>query len=233
MSFLAAPALIGAGGVTAATAGTAFTASAFAAPAFGIGPMLPAAWAPAAAAGAGFGLSDMFGLFGSIGDLFGSGDNGAAWAEYNAAVARNNQAIAMQDAADAIARGEVEAEDHRKRVAATRGAARAVLAANGILVDDDDESTASLIQQDIAEAGELDILRIRNNASREQRQHNIRAMNFDAQARGHQMQANQARDAAGAAAFGTLLGAAGKIGGKLLTRTKPAALRTPMLPVFT
>lgn len=87
----------------------------------------------------------------------------AAGQEANAAAQFRGE-MADRSAADARARGEVEAG--RRQIEARRaiGAARASMAASGIALDD---GSALSIQEDIAAAGELDALTIRNNAARE------------------------------------------------------------------
>ena len=106
-----------------------------------------------------------------------------AQAEYQAAVERNNVIIANQNAADAIDRGRVEADDMRRRVNQSLGSARAAVASNGLLLDDDMSSTSATLLDDMMIAGQLDVLRIHNNAQREERRAKIQGMNFEAQAR--------------------------------------------------
>lgn len=71
----------------------------------------------------------------------------------------------MNNAAnDSIARGNIEADTYRQKVAGLIGTQRAAQAANGGVVDND---TNALLQQDTAQFGELDALTISNNAARE------------------------------------------------------------------
>ena len=81
-----------------------------------------------------------------------------AQAEYNAAVMRNQ-------ALDAKYRAQTEEEKHREKIQQAVGAARARVAANGLLVGDPGSTSDALIE-DLIVAGELDILRIRDNANR-------------------------------------------------------------------
>jgi hypothetical protein len=85
-------------------------------------------------------------------------------ANYQAAIARNNQTIAQYQKADALKRGEVAKQEHRQKVIQLKGKQRAALAASGFDVNSDD---ALDILADTAEIGELDALTIENNAKRE------------------------------------------------------------------
>ncbi len=135
----------------------------------------------------------------------------AAQANFQAAVARNNAIIARQNA-DAIRdRGKAEEEDHRRRIAQTKGAARASQAALGFLVDDPGSTNADLLA-DLAEAGELDILRIRDKTEAEAHRAIVQGVNFQAQAGLFDTQAAGASAGLGAASAATLLGGAARIG---------------------
>lgn len=105
-----------------------------------------------------------------------------AQANYQAAVARNNAIIANQNAADARDRGGAAEDEHRRNIKRTKGTARANQAAAGFLVDDTEDSTNAQMMADIAEAGELDVLRIRDNTEREARRAEIQGANFTADA---------------------------------------------------
>jgi len=101
---------------------------------------------------------------------------------YQAAVNRNNAIIAQQNA-DRIHQSQEVAEDEKRdKIKQTHGAANAIMAANGLLVDDTADSTASLLQQDIAEAGAYDILKIHDNYEQEARNAVIQGVNYSAQA---------------------------------------------------
>ena len=128
--------------------------------------------------------------------------------DFQAQVASNNQTIALQNAADVRDRGEVEENEHRRRVKQTKGAARASQAANGFLVDDDAGSTNIDLLSDIEEAGTLDILRLRDNTAREARRAEIQGVNFQAQSSLLSLQSDSINP--GLAAAGTLLAGAAK-----------------------
>jgi hypothetical protein len=132
-----------------------------------------------------------------------------AQARYQQQVAQNNAIIAQQNADRIRQQAEVAEDEQRERIAATKGAAKARLAANGLLVDDPGDTTASLFLQDIAEIGEYDILKLRDNYEQEARVAEIQGSNYQAQAGLFGLQA--AAQSPGLAAAGSLLSSAGKV----------------------
>jgi len=130
-------------------------------------------------------------------------------ANYQRQVAENNAVIAQQNATRIRQQAEVAEDEQRERIAATKGAAKARLAANGLLVDDPGDTTASLFLQDIAEIGEYDILKLRDNYEQEARVAEVQGSNYQAQAGLFGLQA--AAQSPGFAAAGTLLSSAGKV----------------------
>jgi len=132
-------------------------------------------------------------------------------ANYQRQVAENNAVIAQQNATRIRQQAEVAEDEQRERIAATKGAAKARLAANGLLVDDPGYTTASLSLQDIAQFGALDILTLRYNYEQEARVAEIQGSNYQAQAGLFGLQA--AAQSPGFAAAGTLLSSAGKVYG--------------------
>jgi len=133
-----------------------------------------------------------------------------AQASYQRTVAENNAVIARQNATTIRQRMEVAEEEQRERLSATKGAARARLAANGLLVDDTEDSTAVGLIADIAEVGEYDILKLRYNYEQQARAAEIQGINYDAQAGLFQLQ-RDATPSPGMAAAGSLLSDAGKV----------------------
>ena len=132
-----------------------------------------------------------------------------AQARYQAQVAANNRIIAQQNA-DRIRQNMGQAEDEqRQRIAQTKSSARAAMGASGFLVDDTEDSTFSLIQQDIMELGEYDILKLRDNYEQEARTAEIQGVNYQAQAGLYNLQASSYSPFMAAA--GSLLGSAGKV----------------------
>jgi len=96
-------------------------------------------------------------------------------AQFQAAVARNNQIVAERQATDALQRGELAEKQHRLQVGKLIGRQRTVQAANGVLVDD---GSALDTTAETAELGEFDALMIRSNSEREAYSHRVQASNF-------------------------------------------------------
>lgn len=85
-------------------------------------------------------------------------------AAYEKSVAENNAKIAEYQAGDAIARGDVEAQQQQQRARRIRGAQRVAAAGQGI---DPNSGSAKLTQIETDTMGELDAMTVRNNAYRE------------------------------------------------------------------
>ena len=99
-------------------------------------------------------------------------------AHYQAAVARNNQIIAQQDAEAIRERARIEEDDHRQRIRQSIGAARARQAASGFVVDQDENLD---LLGDLRLAGETDILRMRDDAELRARRFDIEGYNAGVQ----------------------------------------------------
>ena len=141
--------------------------------------------------------------------IIGQGQQAAAQRaslEYQAAVARNNQILAERQAADAEERGKVAERNQRIKSQQLIGRQRAVLASNGVLVDD---GSALDITSDTAALGEQDALTIRSNAEREALGFRTQGMNFGAQAGLNSMQA--ANTSATMGQIGTALSTVGAV----------------------
>lgn len=152
-------------------------------------------------------LGTAFSAFGAIQQ----GRAAAAQAEYQAAVGRNNAILAQRAADDARLRGEEAAR--RKAVESRQliGRQRAVLAANGVLVD---QGSALDLTSDAAEIGKLDELTIRSNAEREALGYEAQGSNFSASAQLNQIRADNAQSSAMGSAFGTVLTGATSVASK-------------------
>jgi len=164
---------------TAATGGTAATAAT--AGLFGVGGKF--------ALGATLGTAST--LFSAYTSLTGGNANADAM--------RMQAKIQNQQAKDAIERGKVEEEQHRRKVSAFKGQQRSMLAANGVELD---SGSASDLQADTAMLGELEALTIRNNAERE-------AYGYRSAASTYGYQADQAKTSGTRGAMGALLGGLG------------------------
>lgn len=127
-------------------------------------------------------------------------------AEYNAAVARNNQVIAERQAQDALKRGEIAESEQRRKNQAILGSQKAAMGANGLEIG----SGSNLdILGDTAQFGELDALTIKSNAQREAYGYRVQGMNFGAEAGLADFRASQAMPSALIGAGGTLLSGVG------------------------
>jgi hypothetical protein len=152
----------------AAGAGTAFAATA-----------IPAAAAAAAApAAAGFSWLSAASLASGVLGTGMSALGSMQQARYQAAVARNNQALAEQQAQDAERRGVIAEDQQRRRTGLIIGTQRASLAGQGTALDD---GSPLDIVSDTAASGEMDALTIRDNATREAWGYRAQAANFAAQ----------------------------------------------------
>ncbi len=131
--------------------------------------------------------------------------------EYTAAVNRNNAIRADYLAEDAIDRGNVEEANERLRGRIVIGQIRAVMAGSGQVVD---EGSAMQFVADQSATNEQDARTIRNNAQREAQEHRLRATDYRQQADLNIAAGNNARTAGNINAFGTLIGAGGRVADK-------------------
>lgn len=196
---------------TAATTAAAGTAAA-------AGTGAAAAGAAAGTAAAGTSLSTYL----SIGSLLSSGVGTImrmqgqaqqaqamqASANYQAAVARNNQMIANFQAQDALERGKIAARRSRMATAQLKGRQRTAQAGMGVIVDED--SSLDLLG-DTAELGMLDELGIQANAEREAFQLRSRAQNFGNEAALLNL---RVANAPGSGALGTAVSGLGSVASK-------------------
>lgn len=130
-------------------------------------------------------------------------------ADYQAQVANNNAIIAQQNAERLRQYGSIAEDEQRERLAQTQGAARARLAANGLLVDDTVDATGSLLQADLAAEGEYDILKLKDRYAQQVRAAQVQGVNFQAEAGLASLKASQQNSVFAAA--GSLLGNAGSV----------------------
>ena len=131
--------------------------------------------------------------------------------EYNAKVARNNQELADQAAADAIKRGKVEAQLKQQETAALKGRQLTALAANGVDVG---SGSAVDVTSNTDALGKFEELRIRSNAQREALGFQTEGMNYAAKAGLESYSAQSAQAAGKTAVFSSLVGGASKVAGQ-------------------
>lgn len=144
-----------------------------------------------------------------------------AQANYQAAVLRNNQQIAEYQAQDAEKRGKLAEQQHRLKVSQLAGRQRAVMAGNGVVVD---QGSALDILGDTAELGELDALTIRSNSAREAYGFRVQGMGFASDAGLALARGASARSAGTTGAFTSLLSGAGSVAEKWSSFAKKGIL---------
>jgi hypothetical protein len=132
-------------------------------------------------------------------------------AQYQAAVAGNNKIMADRAAVDAQQRGEVAADKRREQAAQLIGRQRAVLAGNGVVVD---QGSALDITSDTAATGEFEALTIRSNAEREAYQYRAQGENFSSEAQLATMRGDSAAQAGMFGAGSSILNGAGSVANK-------------------
>lgn len=140
-----------------------------------------------------------------------------AQANYQAAVSRNNAQMAEWQAQDAIKRGQIEEDQHRRKVSQFIGTQRVGFGASGFDLGDE---TAVDILGDTAAMGEYDALTIRNNAAREAWGYRVQGSNYTAEANLQTMRGQAARSGAMWQGVGDLLGGAAKFGSNYSTAAK-------------
>lgn len=132
-------------------------------------------------------------------------------AEYSAEVARNNAKIAEDNKQDIELQGRQAVFDQRRQVARSLSSVRAATAGSGLVVDEAGTTPQDLVQT-MTEAGELDVMRLRNNIEREKRRAEIQGTNFQAQAGQLELEASNLESAAGSINpfFSAVLGGVGR-----------------------
>ena len=140
------------------------------------------------------------------------------WAEYNAAVARNNAKIAEMQANDAIERGKLERQAHERKVRALYGKQTAALSKNGL---DLNSGSPQNILSDTELFGQMDANSISQDAERKAWAYRVQASNDEAQAQGYDYQADSTNPMM--AAGGSILSGAGSVASKWLSNSTPSS----------
>lgn len=153
------------------------------------------------------GVSAAVSAYGSIKQ----GDAQASAANYQAAVAQQNQQLADQNAKVALEQGQQQEAAKREQSAQMISAQRATTAAFGI---DPNHGSSARIQGDTAALGELDAATIRNNAARTAYGYTTQGINFGEQASLLQSQASSASAAGALGAFSSIVGGASSVSSK-------------------
>lgn len=114
-------------------------------------------------------------------------NNAKEQADYQSKVASNNQKVAEWQAADAVARGNTEAANVRRKYAAMQGTQAASLAARGL---DISEGSANALLTDTDFFGAYDQAITKSNAAREAWGYKVQAGNFAGDAAAYSAQAD-------------------------------------------
>lgn len=154
--------------ITLAAAGTALESALFS--------IVPNAWIGASgivmpAASLGTGLTAASGLMTAYGQY--------QQGKYQSQVAKFNQRVAQDQAADAERRGAIEEANHAQRVRQLMGAQRAASGASGVQIN---TGSPLAILTDTAALGSVDALTIRENTAREANAHRNQASLYGAEA---------------------------------------------------
>lgn len=144
-------------------------------------------------------------VIGGVGAVYSASANSAA-SKYNQQIATMNAELSRRRAKDALERGANEEQQKRLEVAQLKGHQLAAAAANGVDVSFGSPLDAMI---DTAALGELDALTIRRNAARESYDYEVQAVNGQAEAALHGMNASSQMTAGYLNAAGTVLGGLG------------------------
>jgi len=159
-------------------------------------------------------MAAAIGIIGGVVSAMGAIQQGKAQADaanYQAQVARNNEIIALQQAAYTRQEGANQAHQQDLKARQTIGSQKAILGASGVDVE---TGSPLAIQQSQAELARLDTLTVQSNAERKAWGFDVEATNQKAQAGLYRMQAQNAKKAAALSAFSSILGGFGKFAGK-------------------
>lgn len=132
-------------------------------------------------------------------------------ANYQAAVARNNQILAGRYADLSTERGLVQSEFSNLQTRQKLGTARAGFAAQGVDVN---SGSPLAVRQSIAEVGELDAQIIRQKAAEEAFGYKVKGGDFAAEAELDKMKASNAITAGNFNVASSILGTASSVSGK-------------------
>lgn len=130
---------------------------------------------------------------------------------YKAAVARNNEIVAEQNAKYAEQKGQAGEEVKRQKTAQMIGQERAHMGASGLTVESE---SGVRLYGDTAQMGEIDALTIRNNSAREAYGWRSQGVNYEAEARLDEMRAKQAEEAGNLGVMSSLMGGASQVSDK-------------------
>lgn len=133
---------------------------------------------------------------------------------YQAAVAKNNQAIAEQYADAEVQKGARLEEAKRLETGQREGMIRAAVGASGIDVN---SGSSVRLQEDTAKLGDLDALTIRNNSMRAAYGFRVQGLGYASQASLDMMGAESAGRAGTLGAWSSIIGGASSVSDKWLS----------------
>lgn len=145
---------------------------------------------------------------------FEQGQAASESASYQAQVAKNNQAIADQNAQYALEQGQQQNAAKQQQTAQTISDQRAITAASGI---DPNRGSSVRVQGDTAALGALDSATILNNAARTAWGYNTQGVDFGAEASLLSSQSSSAAASGDLGAFSSIIGGASSVSNKWLT----------------
>lgn len=152
----------------------------------------------------GLAFSAISGVMGAVGAMS-QASAAKQQAEYQAAVARNNQIIAEQNARYSAQAGEVQSQAQGFKNRATLGAIEAAQGASGIQLG---SPSLTDVRESAANVLRLDTANIMSNALLRSRGYNIQGQNFAAEGELAKMRGSAAQTAGFLGAAGSLLGGA-------------------------
>ncbi len=141
-------------------------------------------------------------------------DANAKSAQYQAAVARNNQIIAGQYADRSIMTGLSRSEMMDYRTRGLLGTAKATQAASGVDVN---SGSPAAVRASIGELGSLDAATLRYNAEQEAYGYKVKGAGFAAESQLDTMKAENARTAGDYAVASSILSGASSVSSKWLS----------------
>jgi hypothetical protein len=152
------------------------------------------------------------GITGAVGAIQTAGAQADA-ARYQAAVNRNNQIIAQQNATRSAQAGAVQAQNRDLRTRQVVGQITAAQGASGI---DIDSTSSKEVRDSASQLGRFDAQTVYDNAMLTSRAESAQATNFGEQAKLDTMRASNAESAGLLGGFGSILGGATSFADKWL-----------------
>ena len=167
----------------------------------------------------GIGASAGSGLIGGIGNIM-SGEAQAGQAGYQAAVARANQQIALQNRDYAYAAGEVEAGQYGMQAAQRMGNLKVRQGSSGI---DIGSGSSQDVQKSLQTVSDIDLAQLRANTARKAYGYETQSIQFGAQADMYSKAQSNISAAIPLNVAGSLLSGAGSVSSRWLQASQSGA----------